>query len=549
VRQLLRLGVPFDLLMPSALTPLVVSDLIDESEQGRYNAIVMTADSSNFLASMEALIRYRQAFAVRQLAAFEYPRPQVGLDNPLGQDLSGSVPQLTAAGQRVFPYLRGSVPIDQGSFGYLPGTVDLVRFTALLSLADKPLVGLVNGDDGTEEMVVTVNYADTLLHWQLLARGLLAWVTRGVHLGMGQHFLSCHVDDVLLASAPDAFDQAAQSRLVRMTADDVAAVVRWQAQHDFVLDLAFNGVGASHSGDGLTDALLQHKHHFRWLNHTWEHRDLDAQETATGVERWPNEDSICRQIERNREWAEQVGIHASSTALVTGGHSGLANPHLPTALLRSGVTAIATDASRDTGVTHVGPATAVPRHPTNISTHVSTCDELVTDYNVRYRGQGRPVNDCEQLLDLEARITLSHMLGHDPRPTFGHQANLAGERPLLALLQRALDLYRDYVSEEAPLANPSMGEIAEELDRRAQWRRALDQGQVAAWLQSGDLRISSNVDVYVPLTVPLGSSEGRRLLKRVPFGDAYAASACGWQRLHRGEALRISLPAREFAQL
>ena len=97
VRQLLRLGVPFDLLMPSALTPLVVSDLIDESEQGRYNAIVMTADSSNFLASMEALIRYRQAFAVRQLAAFEYPRPQVGLDNPLGQDLSGSVPQLTAA--------------------------------------------------------------------------------------------------------------------------------------------------------------------------------------------------------------------------------------------------------------------------------------------------------------------------------------------------------------------------------------------------------------------------------------------------------------------
>jgi hypothetical protein len=545
VRQLRRLGGLFDLLLPSALQPLLVSDLVDESGHGRYNAIIMTTDSSQFLASMDVLMRYRRAFSVRQLAAFEYPRPQVGLDDPLGQDLSGSLPQLTEAGRLVFPYLRGSVPIDHGTFGYLSDSVDRACFTALLSLADRPLVGLTTGADGTEEMVVTVNYADTLIHWRLLARGLLTWVTRGVHLGMGHHLLSCHVDDVFLSSAPPAFDEATEPISVRMTAEDVEALVQWQTQHDMTLDLAFNGAGAALSGDGLTDALLRHKEQFRWLNHTWGHLDLDGRATEDrGAVCWPDADSICQQIERNRQWADRLGVRASATALVTGGHSGLSNPHLPAALVRCGISVIATDASREPSKAHIGAATAVPRHPTNISTHVTTCNEMLEDYNDRYS----PVSDCTQLIDLEARIILRHMLSHDPRPTFGHQANITGERPLLAVLERTLDLYREYVSEEAPVLNLSMDAIAQELDRRAEWRRVSDQGGVTASIRSGGLQLSSDVDVDVPLTLPLGSSAGRSLLRRVPFGDTYGSSACGWQRLRSGTTLRISLPSRDIAQ-
>jgi hypothetical protein len=328
-----------------------------------------------------------------------------------------------------------------------------------------------------------------------------------------------------------------------MTAEDVEAVVQWQAQHAVLLDLAFNGAGAAPSGDGLTDALLRHKEHFRWLNHTWGHLNLDGEATDPGAARWPDEDSICQQIERNREWADHLGIRASSTALVTGGHSGLSNPHLPAALVRSGISAIATDASRGPGKAHIGAITAVPRHPTNISTHVTTCTELLEDYNVRYP----PVSDWARLIDLEARIILRHVLRYDPRPTFGHQANLTGERPLLAVLERALDLYRGYVNEEAPVLNPSMDDVAQELDRRSRWRRVSDQGGVTAFIRHGELHLSSDVDVDVPLTLPPGSSAGRKLLRRVPFGDTYGASACGWQRLHAGESLRISLPSREFA--
>ncbi|HLL50711.1 MAG TPA: hypothetical protein VK356_08595, partial [Thermomicrobiales bacterium] len=469
--------------------------------------------------------------------------PRVGLDDPVGQDLSGSSSQLTEAGHVVFPYLRGAVPIDQGTFGYLPDSVDNACFTALLKLADKPLVGLVAGADGTEEMVVTVNYADSLLHWRLLARGLLAWVARGAHLGMGHHLLSCHVDDVFLSSAPPGFDEATEPSLVRMTADDVEAVVQWQTQHGLVLDLAFNGAGAASSGDGLTDALLQHKERFRWLNHTWGHLDLDEPAKDSDAVRLPDEDRICEQIERNREWAGQVGIEASATALVTGGHSGLSNPNLPAALVRCGISAFATDASSGSDKAHIGAATAVPRHPTNISTHVTTCNEMLEDYNIR----NQPVGDCARLIDLEAHLILCHMLSHDWRPTFGHQANLTGERPLLAVLERALDLYREFVSEEAPVLNPSMDEIAQELERRAEWRRVSDQGQVTAFIRHGQLQLSSEVEVDVPVTLPLGSSAGRSMVRRVPFGDTYGASACGWQRLHPGTTLRISLQASDGA--
>jgi hypothetical protein len=66
------------------------------------------------------------------------------------------VPGLTASGRRVFPYLRGPLPIDPGSWGYLAAPVSRERFDALVVAADgSALVGIHRRPDGREEMVQT----------------------------------------------------------------------------------------------------------------------------------------------------------------------------------------------------------------------------------------------------------------------------------------------------------------------------------------------------------------------------------------------------------
>ena len=74
---------------------------------------------------------------------------------------------------------------------------------------------------------------------QVLAPGLVAWVTRGVHLGLDRSYLAVHVDDVLLPNVrwvpgvhctpgADCPPGVPTPPLIRMTADDVAYAVDWQ---------------------------------------------------------------------------------------------------------------------------------------------------------------------------------------------------------------------------------------------------------------------------------------------------------------------------------
>ncbi len=62
-------------------------------------------------------------------------------------------------------------------------------------------------------------------------------------------------------------------------------------------------------------------------------------------------------------------------------------------------------------------------------------------------------------------------LTNDPRTTYAHQSNLAGERVLLTLLETTLDRYRELV--EAPLVQPTLTESAQDLlrqqERRQRW--------------------------------------------------------------------------------
>lgn len=565
MRELRRVGVPFDQVSPTQDDPLTAGQLRSASDPavGRYNGVILATDSSVFWGGLAELEAYRARYGVRQVRGFEYPREPVGLSiAERGHNPAGTTARLTPAGERVFGYLAGPIPVDAGAFGYAATPLPAADFDVLVATAHgHALVGIVRADGG-EDLVLTVNYADMMLHWRLLAKGILDWVTRHVYFGHSRHYLSCHIDDVFLSNWMRGTGDDARSDddlTVRMTAADVDAVLEWQDRSGFTLDLAYNGVGADPTGaDGLTAALLASHHRFRWINHTWDHTDLgrsapvpgrgggDAQstggvpdDTATEPD-WLDVDAIGAQIVRNVQWAAAADVALNADELVTGAHSGLDNPHLPAALERTGVAVIATDASVEPEQRPLGPALTVPRHPTNVSTWASSWQEQLAEYGSRYGEGSAGALSPEGFLAAETEVMLRHVLGNDPRPTFAHQSNLTRDRLLLALLSQVLELYRSYLGADSPLCSPTFGASAVLLARQARWCEAVEKGEVSAQIDGRDLVVSVAAALHVPLTVPTGTvAEGGRWRRRQPFGEPYAGTTSGWQLLQAGEQLRL----------
>ena len=53
--------------------------------------------------------------------------------------------------------------------------------------------------DGRRELVVTFVYNQYQQQFRLLARGIVEWMTGGVHLGASRNYFAVHVDDVFAA--------------------------------------------------------------------------------------------------------------------------------------------------------------------------------------------------------------------------------------------------------------------------------------------------------------------------------------------------------------
>ena len=164
-------------------------------------------------------------------------------------------------------------------------------------------------------------------HNQALRHGMLTWVTRGVFLGYQRNYLGLDVDDVFLGDdrwdpvnnvTNYDFDQA-----IRMTAADVTNAVAWQNRTGLKLNMVYNMGGAQpelYGQDALFSALRASKNQFRWINHTFEHPNLDC----------TSEQYTRTQLTLNQGRFDQLlggvsaGLNDPSEA-VTGEHSGLAN--------------------------------------------------------------------------------------------------------------------------------------------------------------------------------------------------------------------------------
>jgi hypothetical protein len=479
-QELAAEGVPYtkvDLTASSrpAITPAFLSRTVNGISEALFQAVVLPNENpfGAGSAEMAALVAYEQKFKIRQVDAFTYPTPAVGLNYPADPGYVGALdgtaakatPDATAGPLR---YLTGPVPFEDNApqvteaYGYLStplpddaaaGRSFVPYLTATIpGTSTQGVLAGVYTAGGRSEWVTTFAYNFHQHQYRLIAHGMVTWMTRGVHLGHNRNYLSVHVDDVFLPNArwnstenctptsgcPASVPEGAP---IRMTAADVDFAKQWQAANGFAFDLYFNGGGsdrhtAAHGSDPLLTALQRDRASFRFANHTFEHPYLGCVQdltvvpwrcatTATGAVRYVPRATITDQISRNTTWARNKGLPVQADELVTGEHSGLFllpqqpqdNPNLAPALTDTNITWLGSDHSRDPAQRSVGSALTVPRHPMNIFYNVATAAEEVDEYNWIYTsradgGSGTCERDPGTVTCMEPLDTETGYAGH-----------------------------------------------------------------------------------------------------------------------------------------
>ncbi|MFI1660104.1 hypothetical protein ACH4ZU_35100 [Streptomyces sp. NPDC020472] len=579
------------------------SDSATGRPRAKYQGVVLPHESAFGPDSAEqaALQTYERAFGIPQVDAYTWSHPGVGLDytdqGGWSGVLDGTTAGVTAAGRTgPFRYLAGALAFEDNdptiaeSYGYAGRP--RAGYTSYLDIpvdggGRASLVGEYAAD-GRRELVVTFAYNQYQRQFRALARGIVDWLTQGVHLGQSRNYLSVHVDDVFAPDArwdpalnctPGDFDCVGDDgegvNPIRMTAADAQYAAAWQKSSGFTLDMVYNGGQGEqwkteHGGtDPLTDRLVADRAQYRWINHTYTHPFLGCVQDNTvvpwrcatdtaGTTLWVGRSELSGQIRDNHNWAVGKGIPVDRSELVTGEHSGLRtlpqqpadNPHLAGALADNGVKWTASDNSREPEQRAVGTGAAktVPRHPMNVYYNVGTAAEMTDEYNWIYTSradggsgvcESNPASTClpaplptatgyaDHIVPQEARTALSHVLGNDPRPHYVHQSNLAEERLLYPVLDRVLADYRALFAANAPLVNPAQKDVGTELARRAAWGQAVAAGKVTAYRIGTTVTVKAPSGVTVPVTVPEGTRK-RLLLGTTAFGTPYAGTRSAW---------------------
>ena len=591
-----------------------LADTVDGRPRAKFQAVVLPNDNPfpAGSAEMAALAAYEQTYAIPQVDAYTYARPEAGLQYPVSGGYSGSVDgvqaQVTAAGKAgPFGYLDDTVPFEDNSptvsesYAYLSTPAPGADFTPYVDapIPGQSTRGSLVGEyrhDGRRELVVTFVYNQYQQQFRLLARGIVEWMTGGVHLGASRNYFAVHVDDVF--AADDRWDTQLNctpgdidcpqgegvANPIRMTPEDVDHATAWESSRNFTLDLAFNGAGSvdqrtdNNGVDLLADKLIADRDKFRWVNHTYTHAFLGCEQDTTvvpwkcatnadGSTKWVSRTTISDEIATNRAWGQAAGLPLDTSELITGEHSGLKvlpqqpddNPNLAPALTDNGVAWLGSDNSREPDQRQVGPATTVPRYPMNVFYNAGRAAEQVDEYNWIYtsRAQGgsgicedhpdtstclsAPLDTttgyADYIVPLETRIDLGHVLANDPKPHFIHQSNLAEDRIAYPVLDGVLDGYDALFADNTPVVNLRMKDIGTELQRRAAWKTAVSAGQVTAYRIGDTVTVQAPSGVAVTATMPTGTTDGS-----TGFGSAYAGEVSGWTA-SAGTPLALTLPS------
>ncbi|WP_052424491.1 hypothetical protein [Streptomyces fulvoviolaceus] len=601
------------------ITDAFLSDTVNGTPRAKYQGVVLPNEAPFGSGSAEqtALESYETTYGIPQVDAYTWAHPGVGLDYTSEGGWAGTLDGRAAAVTDVgkagyFGYLDGAFTFEdndasvQESYGFVAKPR-----TGFTSYVDIPVpAGTGNGSlvgeyahDGRRELVVTFAYNQYQQQFRVLARGIVEWLTQGVHLGQSRNYFAVHVDDVFAPDSrwdternctPGDFDcvggDGEGTTPIRMTAADAQYAAQWQQEHGFTLDMVYNaGSGEewkSENGgtDELTDQLLADKTQYRWINHTYTHQYLGCvQDTTTvpwscatnadGSTQYMSRADISAEVSSNYNWALTNGLPVDRSELVTGEHSGLKtlpqqpddNPNLAGALADNGIAWTASDNSREPEQRTVGSSTlTVPRYPMNVYYNVGTDAEMVDEYNWIYTSaadggsgvcENNPTSTClddsldtatgydTYIVPLEARTALGHVINNDPRPHYAHQSNLAEDRTLYPVMDEVLADYQALFADSAPVQNLAQAAIGTELQRRAAWQTAVDGGNVTAYRIGNTVTVTAPSGTQIPVTAPEGTTK-QLLLGTTAFGTPYAGQRSAWTTPELLQsAVTLNLPA------
>lgn len=512
-RALQREQIPFDAIVATADREPIHGSALSDGLRAKYQCVVLTTSSAAMALTTEersALESFESTFGIRRINGYVRPSYEYGFSNAKYEGrMTGVVGSLTSEGKSLFPYLKGPVPFSPEAYGYLaaPRPGGRGAFEVLVSGRDGvALVGICRRSNGRQELVMTADSNSGTIHSELLFHGMLSWATRGVFLGTQRHYLTVHIDDVFASNSRRHFGlQSSEPALgaIRMQAEDAARALAWMQANNIRMELLYNGNGASPT-DELTQALLAAREAFGWINHTWSHGNLDQASVLR----------IVSEIQQNIEWAEEHELPIDRSELVTGEHSGLANPNMVQALLELGVTWIGADNSSRPRQFSVGPALTVPRWPTNAYFNVGRRGEQLDEYNTIYMGRSpnietttsrMPPSTWNAYIESESSMIFKHLISNDPRPHFFHQSNLAEDGIFYDVIDPAIRFYRELI--DAPLVRLGLADIGALLLKQERWADAVAHGDVTAYLCEATVYVQASGAMEVPLTGTIAGSE------------------------------------------
>ena len=505
--------IPFSTWTAAQNPGLLTADKLSAGCAGKYQGIILTTGgllystdggasfrSALTSAEWQALRNYEASFHVREISWYVNPSADQGL-NPASASVDTTTSPidgtLTAAGKTVFPYVNSANPITiSQAWAYLTTPSDPNVTPLLVDKDNHALVSRRLTSDGRETMALTFDSNPNLVHDLVLAHGLVEWLTTGIYLGEFRAYLTPQSDDLFID------DDMFTGGVYRITADDYNAAHSWQVGQQanpgnsgFRLAMAFNAIGADTSGDDpLTSAVLATNADYLFLNHTWDHQNLDNADYAFAFS----------QIDQNNQFAIGQFQNFTTANFISPDVSGLTNPNALAAMRDTGVKYTVSDTSQpgwsnpapNIGIySSIEPSILIiPRRPTNLFYNVSTPDEWTAEYNSLYATYwGRALSYAE-VLDKESQNVLLYMLEGEIDPHMYHQPNLRAYDGVHTLLGDLLDLtfQKFRKSSTLPVMSPDMqvagARIASTMARNAS-------GLTATLTPGVSVSFSSPVDV------------------------------------------------------
>ena len=542
ITQTLRtLGTPFDVLNAST-GPTLTADTLAVADRGRYYAIVLdvgdlvAGNLSAFTdAEWMALASYEARFGVRRAALYTYPTDAYGLSASATGGFDASTQPITThctpAGAGVLVGMNCASPfVIDDAWVYSGQPIDAATVPLLVDDAGAVYAATRTYPDGREALALTFSQSPTSLPSLQLAYGVVSWVTRGLFVGERHVYVAPQIDDFFLASA--IYPMAGTYRI---TADDLQAFTNWQAARQaepltaqFRAAFAFNAFGAKPPGrDGLTDKALALGPTFAWINHTWDHAEMDAMSYADAFS----------ELSQNNQYGVGSGLgRYSPENLVTPSMTGLGNAEVMRAAYDIGIRQVISDGSapcQDNPTPNAGYYNAlvptllqIPRRATELYFNVSQPSEWVAEYEMLRSASATTV---EGIVDHESTEQLRFLLRGESDPWMFHQANLrdlGGGRSLLTMYLDAV-LAKYAARATFPIVSPTMDELAQKMKARM----AFDAAGVTASIEPGGML---TVQVAHAATIPVTGL-------CTPTAEAYAGQQISYLQLADGQSVTLSL--------